>query len=63
MIEEDDTPKAPQTRLAPLRLDSLGVAELSAYRDELMAEIARVDAETARKRSHLSAADAFFRRG
>ena len=63
MIEdEDEAPKRPPTRLAPLRLDPLGVEELAAYREELVAEIARVDAEVGRKQSHKSAADAFFRR-
>ena len=63
MIEdEDEAPKRLLARLAPLRLDPLGVEELAAYREELVAEIARVDAEVGRKQSHKSAADAFFRR-
>lgn len=62
MIEEDEAPKPPPSRLQPLRLEPMGVAELAAYRIELEAEIARVDAEIARKQSHLSAADALFRR-
>lgn len=63
MIEdEDEAPKRPPARLMALRLDPLGVEELAAYREELVAEIARVDAEVGRKQSHKSAADAFFRR-
>lgn len=73
MSEDDEAPKRPpagppgspngsQARLVPLGLAPLGVAELGAYRAELVEEIARVDAEIARKQSHRSAADAFFRR-
>ncbi len=62
MIEEDEAPKPPPGRLQPLRLEPMGVAELAAYREELRAEILRVEAEMARKQSHLSAADALFRR-
>ena len=62
MIEDDEAPKPPPGRLQPLRLEPMGLAELTAYREELMAEIARVDAEMARKKSHLGAADTFFRR-
>ncbi len=63
MIDEDETPKKPVARLAPLRLDPLGLAELAAYREELRAEIVRVEADMVRKEGHRSAADAFFRRG
>jgi len=62
MIEEDEAPKPPLSRFQPLRLEPMGVAELAAYREELRAEIARVEAEMARKQNHLSAADALFRR-
>ena len=62
MIDEDETPKKPAARLAPLPLDPLGLAELNAYREELRAEITRVEAEMTRKDSHRTAADAFFRR-
>ena len=62
MIDEEETPKPPAARLTPLRLDPLGLAELAAYREELCAEIVRVEAEMARKESHRSAADALFRR-
>ncbi|HUA78001.1 MAG TPA: DUF1192 domain-containing protein [Acetobacteraceae bacterium] len=62
MIEDDESPKKPPARLTPPLLDPMGLAELSAYRDELRAEIARVEAEMTRKQGHRSAADAFFRR-
>ncbi|HUZ63785.1 MAG TPA: DUF1192 domain-containing protein [Acetobacteraceae bacterium] len=62
MIEPDDTPPPKRRRLEPLRLDALGIDELHAYIQELHDEIGRVEADIARKRSHLNAADAFFRR-
>lgn len=61
IIDDDDAPRKPIRRLAPLPLDLLGVDELTAYIDELKTEIVRVEADIARKRSHRSAADAFFR--
>ena len=60
---EDDEPRPLPVRLTPLRLDTLGVAEMQAYIAELRAEIGRVEAEIARKRGHRSAADAFFKLG
>jgi len=62
MIEDEDVavPRRP-ARLIRLSLDSLGVEELTAYITELREEIARTEAEIARKQSHRSAADAFFR--
>ncbi len=62
MIDDEDgaEPRRP-ARLTRLVLDSLGVEELNAYIAELREEIARVEADIARKRSHRSAADAFFR--
>ena len=62
MVIDDDTPPPKPVRLPKLPLDLLGVEELGEYIGELRAEIARVEAEIARKRSHRSAADAFFRR-
>lgn len=60
---EDDEPRPMPARLTPLRLDTLGVAEMEGYIAELRAEIGRVEAEIARKRGHRSAADAFFKFG
>ncbi|HWA79885.1 MAG TPA: DUF1192 domain-containing protein [Acetobacteraceae bacterium] len=62
MIDDDETPKKPVSRLVPPLLDPMGLAELAAYREELRAEITRVEAEMTRKQGHRSAADAFFRR-
>jgi uncharacterized small protein (DUF1192 family) len=62
MALEDDAPPLKRRRLEPLLLDSLGIAELRLYIDELKTEIARVEADIDRKNSHRSAADAFFKR-
>ena len=63
MATHDDEPDLPRRtrRLEPLPLDLLGVAELQDYIGELRGEIARVEAEIARKGSHRAAADSFFR--
>jgi len=62
MAEEDDAPVRKRVRLEKLLLDTLGVAELHDYIGELRDEIMRVEADIARKNSHKSAADAFFRK-
>jgi uncharacterized small protein (DUF1192 family) len=62
MAEEEDLPVRKRTRLEKLVLDSLGIAEMRDYIDELRAEILRVEADIGRKQGHRSAADAFFRR-
>ena len=61
MSLEDDLPRPKPARLVPPVLDGMGVAELNLYVGELEAEIVRVKAEIARKSSHRSAADAFFK--
>jgi uncharacterized small protein (DUF1192 family) len=60
MLEDDEARPKP-ARLQPLRLESLGVAEMEAYVVELRCEISRVEVEIGRKRGHRSAADAIFR--
>jgi uncharacterized small protein (DUF1192 family) len=62
-MHDDDEPRPKPRRLQELRLDPLAVTELEDYIAELRAEIARTEAEIGRKRSHRSAADAFFKRG
>lgn len=61
IIDDDDPPPRKTRRVTPLPLDLLGVTELTDYIAELKEEIARVEGEITRKRSHRSAADAFFR--
>ena len=61
MLDEEDLPRRP-CRLEKLPLDLLGIEELRDYIGELREEITRVEAEIARKQSHRSAADAFFRK-
>jgi uncharacterized small protein (DUF1192 family) len=58
---EDDEPKSRPRRVAPLMLDTLGVAELTDYIAELRAEIERAEGAIQRKHAHRSAAAAFFK--
>jgi uncharacterized small protein (DUF1192 family) len=60
--DDDDTPPPKPARLQKLPLDLLGVQELTDYIGELREEISRVEADIERKRSHRTAADAFFRK-
>jgi uncharacterized small protein (DUF1192 family) len=62
VIEEEDLPLRKRRRLEKLVLDTLGIDELRDYIGELEEEIARVEGDIARKQSHRSAADAFFKR-
>jgi len=62
MVEDEDAPRRKRIRLEKLTLDTLSVEELRDYIGELKEEIARVEADIARKQSHRSAADAFFRK-
>ncbi len=61
-MTEDDRPRAKPQRLTILPLDELGVGELEDYVADLRAEIARVEAAVARKRSFKDRADAVFGR-
>lgn len=61
MIDDDAAEPRKPARMTRLVLDNLSIDELNAYIGELREEIARVEADIARKRSHRSAADAFFR--
>jgi uncharacterized small protein (DUF1192 family) len=60
--DEEDLPPRKRARLEKLVLDTLGIEELQDYIAELREEIARVEADIARKGSHRSAAEAFFRK-
>jgi uncharacterized small protein (DUF1192 family) len=62
MLDEEDKPLRKRHRLEKLVLDTLGVEEMQDYVAELREEIARVEADIARKQSHRSAADSFFRK-
>lgn len=59
--DEDDLPRK-RPRLERPVLDSWGVEELRAYVAELGEEIARAEADIARKGAHRAAADSFFRK-
>ncbi len=61
MLSDDEDSPRPRRLLTPPPLDRLGVEELEAYIAELRGEIARAEAEIARKRDHRSAADSFFK--
>lgn len=59
MLTDDDTD--PKTRRAkPRPLDNMSVPDLREYVLQLQAEIARAEAEMAKKEKHKSAADAIF---
>lgn len=61
MINDDDTD--PKTKRAkPRVLDKMSVPELHEYVVQLKEEMARVEAEIAKKDKHKNAADAFFRK-
>nr|WP_298687490.1 DUF1192 domain-containing protein [uncultured Dongia sp.] len=52
----------PITKKPKLRnLDPLGVEDLQAYIAQLREEIARVEADIAKKKKHLSAAESLFK--
>jgi uncharacterized small protein (DUF1192 family) len=61
-MEEEDLLPRKRPRLERIPLDMLGIEELRAYIGELKEEIARVEADIARKQDHRSVADAFFKR-
>ena len=61
MLNEDEEPRPKAQMVAALPLDRLGIDELRGYIAALRAEIGRVEAEIAKKSSHRSAADRFFR--
>ncbi len=60
--DEEEAAPRPVQRLEKLRLDTLGVDELTLYIEELHSEIDRVKADINRKQNHRNAADAFFRK-
>jgi len=61
MFMEEDLPKKPSNLLVPPVLDKLSVRELEAYKADLLAETARVDAEITKKQAHIKAAGDIFK--
>jgi len=61
-LDTDDLEPPKKLKPQPRELDGLGVAELEAYIGELEGEIARARAAIARKQSHRSGAEAFFKK-
>jgi uncharacterized small protein (DUF1192 family) len=59
--DEDDLPRKRPQLERPV-LDTWGVDELTSYIAELREEVARAEAEIARKQCYRNSADAFFRR-
>ena len=62
LIDEDDRPRPKITHEIGQNLDLLSVAELEARIALMKGEIARLEADIARKRSSRSAADQVFKR-
>jgi uncharacterized small protein (DUF1192 family) len=60
MLEEEDRPKKP-ARLEKPPLDPLSVSDLRDYIVELQAEIARAEAEIAKKHGARGHAEQFFK--
>ena len=59
---EEERPTAPPTaRFVPRNLESLGLADLKTYIDELREEIARAEADIVKKGRSRDAAEAFFK--
>ena len=60
-LDDDQPSPKPASRLVPRNLEPMSVAELEEYITELRAEIARTEADIARKGRSRDAAEAFFR--
>ena len=60
MAQDEDVPRS-RRHLDPPVLDTLGIAELDGYIEELKMEIVRVKVEISRKTLHRTAAAAFFK--
>jgi len=59
---EDEAPKQAKTAIIPGEdLSRFSIEDLEERRESLTAEIARIDAETEKKRTGLAAADAIFK--
>jgi uncharacterized small protein (DUF1192 family) len=60
MVDDEDRPKK-RARLEKPLLDPLSVSDLHAYIEELTAEIARAEAEIAKKHGAKGHAEQFFK--
>jgi len=61
MFEDEERVRAPKPQLQPgVAFDGFSIEELRRYVEVLRAEIARVEAEIARRRTHMEAAAALF---
>ncbi|HEX9808868.1 MAG TPA: DUF1192 domain-containing protein [Alphaproteobacteria bacterium] len=61
MDEDEARPRKPP-RIEPLVLDRLSIEELEAYIGDLRAEIARAEADIARKQGVRAGAEALFKK-
>lgn len=66
-MEDEDAPALRRPMVQPTirlgdKLEGRSVGELEDYKTALAAEIQRVDAEIAGRRSHLAAAEALFKK-
>lgn len=61
-LDTDDLEPRKPPKPQPRELDGLGVAELEDYIEALQGEIERARAVIARKQSHRSGAEAFFKK-
>jgi uncharacterized small protein (DUF1192 family) len=61
MFLDEDLPKKPQALFTPAKLDLLSVAEMQEYTGLLREEIARTEAEIAKRGTQKDAASKFFK--
>lgn len=59
IFDDDSDPRTKRRKLRPL--DNMSVAELKEYADQLKEEIARVEADIAKKEKHKSALEGLFK--
>ena len=61
MFIDDDLPKHKQPEPFPRKLEGKSVSQMKEYREELVAEIAKVDAEIEKRGGSKAAAEALFK--
>jgi len=62
MFDEDDLPKKPKPLFTAAKLEGRSVEEMKEYIADLQGEVARTEAEIARRGGHRSAAEALFKK-